>query len=521
MKFCSAASGHAQRACSTDADCGGGAGSCVGANARCFLDNGVVGGAVSVTGTATPTVSDVADPVELGGLFCLPPTGSSASNTVVGLPGLGRTSVPGKLTFGGSVGELTIIANAAPGSVVNSDQDENDGATAADPVETKITTSTAGAAGEVTIFETTQQTPPPASYGILGSVVQITAPTGTAAQPMTFVFTLDSTLTAGQPLATVELRRNGVIVPACGAVPPSAISPDPCVFDRSMVGDDFQIGAYTSAASSWDVVAPIVTTPTPTTTATPTPTVAETATATPLLTPTITTTPTITAAITATPTSIETPTPTETATPVATATPTATATVTATPTATGGVTPTATVTAVPVCAAMPAACRTPIVSGKASLALTDTMPDDKVQLLWKWARGTATVADFGDPVATDDYAVCLYDGAGLLTSFTVPAGGTCAGKPCWSAKPTAFTYKDKTRSADGIAQIVLKAGADGKAKIQVKGKGVNLPMPSLSNLSSPLVVQLVRPGAPTCFGASFSFPPVIKNDGVQFKDKAD
>jgi hypothetical protein len=455
--LCTQASGHPQRACSLDADCGGGAGSCQTFNRRCFLDNGQVGGAVSVTGTATPPVSDVSDPVELAGLFCLPTTPSTASNSAVGLPGLGRTTVPGSLVFGGAVGELTIAANAPPGSIVSSDQGEGDGATTSDPVETKITTSTGAAAGEVTIYETTQQTPPPSGYGILGSVVQITAPTGDAAHPMTFVFLVDSSVTGGQTLGGVELRRNGVIVPPCGTVPPAAISPDPCIFDRAMVGDDFQISAYTSAASSWDVVGPG-------------------------------------AGPTATPGGG----PTLTPTPVPTVTPGS------------------------ACGAMPAVCRTPVVAQKASVALTDKVPDDKDQLQWQWSSGAATtVGDFGDPVGTDDYVLCVYDGNGLRTALTVPAGGTCAGKPCWTAKPTGFVYKDKTLSADGVSQIVLKAGAAGKAKIQVKGKGLNLPMPALATLSSPLTVQLAPVGGGTCFGATYSFPPATKNDGTQFKDKGD
>ena len=111
--------------------------------------------------------------------------------------------------------------------------------------------------------------------------------------------------------------------------------------------------------------------------------------------------------------------------------------------------------------------------------------------------------------------------AHVLASTTIPAGGTCAEKPCWKATKTGFVYKDKTLGAGGIAQIVLKAGADGKAQVQAKGKGTNLAMPPLAALSSPVTVQLGPIDGPTCFGARFSFPPATKNDTVQFKDKAD
>ncbi len=471
----SSCTNHPQRGCATDTDCDNVLGACQSTNRHCYLDNGVLGGSVSVTGVATPPSGGVADPTTIGGLFCVPPLTSSASNAATGLPGLGRTRIPGSMTFGGAVGELTIAANAAPGSEVNSDDGEGDGATAGDPVETAITTSTGAAAGEVTLFETTQQTPPPMGFDILGAVMQITAPTGTTANPLTFVFRIDSSLTSGQTLASVELRRNGVIVDPCTDVPPQPIDPNPCVFDRSMVGDDFQISAYSSAASDWDVVAP---------------------------------------AVAATPTATTTAAPGDTPTPTQTPTPTPTQTLTPTPT------PTPTLTAVPACAAMPEICRTPVVGGKAFLALTDK-DDEKDQLQWKWSAGSATdKADFGDPLTTDDYALCLYDGTGLVATLTAPAGGICATKDCWADKPKGYQYKDKEASPSGITQLQLSEGTDGKAKIQVKGKGVNLPDLDLGMLTSPLTVQLKPIGGGICFGATYS-SPFTKNDAVQFKDKAD
>jgi hypothetical protein len=129
--------------------------------------------------------------------------------------------------------------------------------------------------------------------------------------------------------------------------------------------------------------------------------------------------------------------------------------------------------------------------------------------------------DFGDPVMTDDYALCIYDATGLLASMTAPAGGTCARTDCWTDKPTGFLYKDKDLTPDGLSQILLKQGEDGKAKIIVKGKGLDLPMPDLSQLHSPVTVQLRRANGGECWGAVYSFPPATKNDATTFKDKAD
>jgi cysteine-rich repeat protein len=240
-----------------------------------------------------------------------------------------------------------------------------------------------------------------------------------------------------------------------------------------------------------------------------------------------------------------------TPTPTATATPTAT-NPTPTPTATG--TPTVTATPNQVCgnatlespeqcddgnltngdgcsaicqlepcgAAPRSGCRLPAVAKKSSLALTDKVPDAGDKLQWKWSKGTVSpLADFGDPTTTSDYQLCIYDGApGPRVSAHVPAGGMCAGKPCWSAKPTGFAYKNKALTPDGISQITLKAGlASGVAKIAVKGQGTDLPMPALLPIAAPVRVQLINRENDVCWEAVYS--ALTKHDAVQLKAKAD
>jgi hypothetical protein len=101
VNTCSVASGHGQRGCLNDADCGGGAGSCTTTNRLCFLTGDIPGG-VGNDGTGTliangqedPPVGDVSHPV-LGAVFCIAPTGSSSVNNVAGLPGPGRVTIKG------------------------------------------------------------------------------------------------------------------------------------------------------------------------------------------------------------------------------------------------------------------------------------------------------------------------------------------------------------------------------------------------------------------------------------------
>jgi hypothetical protein len=176
----------------------------------------------------------------------------------------------------------------------------------------------------------------------------------------------------------------------------------------------------------------------------------------------------------------------------------------------------------PLCPAAPVSCRAPFVPGKASLQMKDKTPDKGDQITWKWIKGPTTpLSDFGDPVTTDDYALCVYDNGALVTSAAADHGGVCRGKPCWSTKPTSIQYKNRDASPSGTQSIKLKPGAiDGKASITFKAKGDKVVLPNLGMLGGPVVVQLQRSGGAPCFGATYS-APFTKQDAANFKDKAD
>jgi hypothetical protein len=176
----------------------------------------------------------------------------------------------------------------------------------------------------------------------------------------------------------------------------------------------------------------------------------------------------------------------------------------------------------PLCPAAPVSCRAPFVPGKASLQMKDKTPDKGDQITWKWIKGPTTLlSDFGDPVTTDDYALCVYDNGALVTSASADHGGVCRGRPCWSTKPTSIQYKNRDASPSGTQSIKLKPGAiDGKASITFKAKGDKVVLPNLGMLTGPVVVQLQRSGGAPCFGATYS-APFTKQDAANFKDKAD
>ena len=141
------------------------------------------------------------------------------------------------------------------------------------------------------------------------------------------------------------------------------------------------------------------------------------------------------------------------------------------------------------------------------------------RLVWKWSKGMATKAEFGDPLATTSYSLCVYDGVPkLIMSTSAPADGTCAGKPCWTTTRKGFKYSDPDLTPAGTKQLVLKEGTPDRAKLGLKGKGINLMLPARPIQTLPVTVQLLNSNG-TCWTTTFS--SARKNDAAQFKAISD
>jgi cysteine-rich repeat protein len=167
-------------------------------------------------------------------------------------------------------------------------------------------------------------------------------------------------------------------------------------------------------------------------------------------------------------------------------------------------------------------CRQPVPPHRARLALRDDPVDANDKLTWSWRTGElAALADFGDPTANDDYTLCVFSGDGsptVLLDAVAPAGGLCGDRPCWLPRTNkGFAYRDPL-APGGLAQIRLKAGAGGRAKIRVVGKGEHLGLASLP-LPLPISVQL-RAGDGTCWEARYSATGV-KQDERRFRGLAE
>jgi hypothetical protein len=210
----------------------------------------------------------------------------------------------------------------------------------------------------------------------------------------------------------------------------------------------------------------------------------------------------------------------------ATPTPTVTATPTLTSSATPTSTPIPTVSPTPLCGLMPdVGCRKPTAPLRSTIDLKDRLPDTHDGLTWKWTKGEGTLkADFGDPLATTSYALCVYDRAAgtptLKVAADIPAGGTCAGKPCWKEKTHGFKYVDKEATPEGVVSLVLKEGLEGRTQITLKAKGINLEMPSLPLDQDPAITVQLKNDRGICWDADYTVP-AIRNEQVEFRDKSD
>lgn len=173
-------------------------------------------------------------------------------------------------------------------------------------------------------------------------------------------------------------------------------------------------------------------------------------------------------------------------------------------------------------------CRQTTKPGKSKLILKDKSPDKRDKLIWKWVSGEQTdVADLGSPETTTDYTLCVTDAGPALNqplqSNIMPAGGTCkAGRPCWKAignppGTKGYKYVDALFDPAGMKVLRAKPGSNGRAKMIVKGKGVNLDL-ALLPLAPTVNVQLKNSDG-ECWGASFA--TVRKNDTTQYKAKSD
>jgi hypothetical protein len=188
----------------------------------------------------------------------------------------------------------------------------------------------------------------------------------------------------------------------------------------------------------------------------------------------------------------------------------------------------------PACAGEPlpaSSCHVTTQPQRAGLRIRNATPDTRDLLKWTWAAGDVTLLpDYGNPAAGNtSYNLCVYDhrggNAGLLTAATIPAGGTCAGRPCWRSQSSGFRYMDPSTAQRGVKMIRLRSGTvPGRASVTWLARGAGLDFASLGPVvplgQDPKVTVQMTNSNGKCWTADYSTPARV-NIGQRFADKGD
>jgi cysteine-rich repeat protein len=160
-------------------------------------------------------------------------------------------------------------------------------------------------------------------------------------------------------------------------------------------------------------------------------------------------------------------------------------------------------------------CRMPVATEGARLIMRQGAV---ARMRWLWATGVSTVEDFGDPLGTTTYDLCVYDkGTGsvrLLEHATLAPTDTCDGVPCWTSTSNGFTYHN---AAGTVQDVTLRGGLPGQARIVARSAGGSFGVPAMP-LAPPVFVRLqARNGL--CWAARYSTPE--RNGSRRFRARSD
>jgi hypothetical protein len=186
----------------------------------------------------------------------------------------------------------------------------------------------------------------------------------------------------------------------------------------------------------------------------------------------------------------------------------------------------------PFCASAPrASCRQTTKPGTLSLVVRAFTDPARDTLHWKWRHGEETpAAAFGDPSSDTDFVFCVHtqsaDAWRPVIELSAPVAEDCApGGPCWKkrgnpAGTKGWVYRDRARRNDGLGEIKLVPGLDGRASIALSGKGAALALPTLPLVTIDALSAEIVSGDGECWGAGYA-APFLRSDGRQLSDRSD
>jgi hypothetical protein len=170
------------------------------------------------------------------------------------------------------------VSRTTVGHKVEPGEKESTGETTSEinPIQSQLTIPPGGTGGEVELSITPRTTQPPPGFFLLDQQLAIKAPTQPDTKhPLTIEFSVDSSVFTGNPQVqlppgcispgpglpppscTLTVFKNGVPVPTCTAVPPEAISPNPCIVSpQQQMGRETKLTIYSTSASTWNIGIP-------------------------------------------------------------------------------------------------------------------------------------------------------------------------------------------------------------------------------------------------------------------------
>ena len=139
-----------------------------------------------------------------------------------------------------------------------------------------------------------------------------------------------------------------------------------------------------------------------------------------------------------------------------------------------------------------------LAAGLSKLAVATFAEPARDFVKWQWSRGAPfDAADLGDPVWVGSYELCFYPDGALAADVVVPPG------PPWlSREEKGYQYSDRPGTIGGISDIRISAGAEGRTKLKVRGRGVNLPSGLVPATS--YTIQLLDLAGGNCWSSAFS-----------------
>jgi hypothetical protein len=150
-------------------------------------------------------------------------------------------------------------------------------------------------------------------------------------------------------------------------------------------------------------------------------------------------------------------------------------------------------------------------------------------LNWRWISGSAPLREFGNPVATTTYALCIYDSVQrvphLVFAAQIEPGGFCGQSPCWNtvgSPVVGYRFVDSDGLQDGMERLLLRDRGAARDSIIAQGGGDHLELPLPVGIDKffaqqdEVVVQLVN-DVDGCWESAFGPGDVTANTSVLYE----